>query len=101
MDTWNFPRVVGEALGVPRLHRQRIDTDTESPKVSLKKVDNNRSPRFDPAEYPQAKHRMKKALREFYRSVELLNDYRVSQSRRVFKKKTYSLFFSGIEPHGI
>lgn len=78
MDTWKIPRAVGEVFGVPKLsnvHPQNTETNPKS--SSPKTAENHRSLQLDPAEYQQAKHRMKKALREFYHSIELLNDYRV------------------------
>ncbi|GJJ15013.1 hypothetical protein Clacol_009286 [Clathrus columnatus] len=80
IDTWRLSRVVGDALGVPKLPRlHQIENSDNNFSRNSQPFGKSLSPprQFDPMEYQHAKHRMKKALREFYRSAELLNDYRV------------------------
>ena len=81
-QTWNvIPRSLGEALGVSN----GKNIEVTDPRSVMHKAIHSMAPSLphsadhfrDPAEYHHAKRKLRKAIQEFYRNLELLNDYRV------------------------
>ncbi|KAF8524329.1 SPX domain-containing protein [Hysterangium stoloniferum] len=98
-DHWKLPNILGDVFGVtakppcpdssPDLKQPR-NKGRSSPSY----MTNPERPARDPSEYLNAKRRLKKALREFYRSLELLNDYRIlnlTGFRKVWLSPSFAL----------